>query len=478
MRNIAKLKEKYAHRPFRVGYIGYPPFVERNGKVSGPLFEAMFSLGRELGDVDPEPIECTWQDFARKLLSSDIDVISEPVMEWPLRRKVDIVPYCKIKPAFFVCRKQFADQLRWHVAKIQELLPFFESNPESHRLARHEVRDIGNIGSGLAVSEGTVSEFILVDLFMAQKVLRRKGTDLRAVALGACRGNRIFLTAFPTAREIVSKEPDNYEYVEFMPGSVPAGIAIGPDNDELYQLLKEYDGIDAASQKLNGSELEEMGIVLVRRRAGEVRGVLPLPWLWPHTPESLVKKHEWTHLFRTLWTRIPRSDIKRRTTLAIVHGIVERSSELSLQQAEAWLSGIERKIIAGSHRAPKDVEAEARELNCGLHVLDSERDPESVLAFFGVVQSVEEGVADISIYAREAVQDSRAPVLEAVQVPEVDLPAAYARPGVWVAWVERQYKCGTSVLSKGRFEPAGSLPQDDRATAVEYSPRLIEHKDG
>ena len=171
------------------------------------------------------------------------------------------------------------------------------------------------------------------------------------------------------------------------------------------------------------------------------------------------QKIKWTQEFRGLWKSINRDDIQRRTALAIVLGIIERSDESSLWRAEEWLSDIQNKIIESKQVLPESIEIEAHQLDCGLQIFDSERNPENIVAYFGVVQSIKEGVVDILFYTQETTENPKDPILEGVEVSVVDLPVAYARPGVWIAWVERQYKFGKTFLSKGRFEPASSLPQ-------------------
>ena len=174
----------------------------------------------------------------------------------------------------------------------------------------------------------------------------------------------------------------------------------------------------------------------------------------------------WCHKFRELWRTIPRENLRARTCLAIVHGIVERSSEANLRRAYDWLRDTYEGLRTGAESNAQELEAQARKQNCGLQVFDSQRDPLSATAFFGVIRSVQKGVADISFYVRETSQRPEDPVLEATEVPAVDLPLPYATPGVWVAWVEREYQDGSGVMAKGRFEPASALPPewDSRGT--------------
>ena len=168
------------------------------------------------------------------------------------------------------------------------------------------------------------------------------------------------------------------------------------------------------------------------------------------------QKDNWINMFRELWPKIKRNDFQRRTALAIISGIVERSDKSSLWRAEEWLSRMQNYITEAKEIPLESIEIEAHQLDLGLHLFDPERDPEKITAYFGVVQSIREGIADISFYVRETTENPEDPILESIEVLEAYLPIAYTRPGVWVAWVERQYKFG---MSKGRFEPASSLPK-------------------
>lgn len=186
--------------------------------------------------------------------------------------------------------------------------------------------------------------------------------------------------------------------------------------------------------------------------------------------EMRVKRRPYRDVFRNLWRKVSREDYNRRTVLAIVQGVVERSDEYSLMYASSWLRDMENMIGAEDTTCmeARKVERRIRDLNFGLQLFDAERDPVEVRAVFGVVQAVEDEIADVSLYLREAhmagnLKDTRsnesAPVIEGIRIPVIDLPRAYGRPRVWIAWVERSYgnDCEGQGIVKGRFEPGGSL---------------------
>ena len=360
--------------------------------------------------------------------------------------------------------------------KIQERNSSLWADPDSLREARYEVHDIAEIGRGLAVSEGTVAQYVLEDMFSVKGINLDKNPNLCDAAHVACKKNYIFLTAYPTAKELVDKYgAKNFEYVEFLQMRLLAGIAVDQENKALYDYLRGYRGIADAVRSLDPLKLERTGIQLLPLDDGYSGEAMPIV----SARSDFQAKEVWTHRLRALWGQIPRDDVPRRTALAIIQGAVERSNGPSVQHAGSWLFEAEAKLKGGRCPNPLEIEATLRGLNCGLQMLDSERDPDSIFTVFGVVQSIEDGVADISLYLREALGNPEAPVLEAVEVPEVDLPTAYARRGVWVAWVERQYKCGSSTLSKGRFEPGGSLPESIIASgrlSYQSVPLLSEDK--
>ena len=181
-------------------------------------------------------------------------------------------------------------------------------------------------------------------------------------------------------------------------------------------------------------------------------------------PERL---DEWRSRFRKLWLRIPRVETDRRTSLAVVHGLVERADANSLASAEEWLEAVYSQLLSEVDVVAHELECSALRLACGLPVLDFERMPTSASALFGVVEELEDGEARVLMSIPEGETDATAPIWEACTVPEVDLPTAYAIPGVWVAWVDRTYDCDGALVQKGRFEPASAL------VAVKPPPSLL-----
>jgi len=171
--------------------------------------------------------------------------------------------------------------------------------------------------------------------------------------------------------------------------------------------------------------------------------------------------------YRNSWTHISRVDYDRRAALAIQHGIVERIS------AKRWKPDIGKYLFESlenlKHRKFLDSSIIIQEIlkpaiNLGLKVRapTNLEDIFYIEAFFGVTQSIKEGVASIGIYMREARQHyglgetelQRVPILEGVEIKSTLLPKAYRRAGVWVGWIEYALKNGEPT---GNFEPAGCL---------------------
>jgi len=171
-------------------------------------------------------------------------------------------------------------------------------------------------------------------------------------------------------------------------------------------------------------------------------------------------KVELVYSFRRLWQFVSREDELSKTSLALVHGLVERASVFSIEneRTQAWLWKVYETIQRGEVDEAHELEAQARELDCGLPVLDPERDPISIRALFGVVREIEDGEARLSMSIPEGKVNPEAPLWESCSVPVVEIPKEYANEDSWVAWVERTYECDGEKVSKGRFEPASFLP--------------------
>jgi len=167
-------------------------------------------------------------------------------------------------------------------------------------------------------------------------------------------------------------------------------------------------------------------------------------------------KDELVNDFRSLWLELPRGDVARRTSLAVVHGLVERADSLSLVYAEEWLRQVYREAKTGQIKHAHELESSARALECGLPVLDPQRDPVRSRGLFGVVREIEYGQVRLSMWIHEGERDPSAPIWESCVIPTVDIPETYMELGVWVAWVERTYDFQGAMVEKGRFEPASS----------------------
>lgn len=183
-------------------------------------------------------------------------------------------------------------------------------------------------------------------------------------------------------------------------------------------------------------------------------------------PELLLGKQEGeidiktriVNLFRELWQYVSRKDEQTKVSLAVIHGIVERADSFCIEKAQNWILKVYNKIVMGNVDEAYKLETRARQLNCGLPVLDPERDPVKTTGFFGVVREIEDGEARLSILVPDAKKNPKAPLWESCRVPVVELPNEYANENVWVAWIERTYDFNGTPVAKGRFEPASLAP--------------------
>ena len=149
---------------------------------------------------------------------------------------------------------------------------------------------------------------------------------------------------------------------------------------------------------------------------------------------------------RDAWPRLSkRTPRDRRISLAVLHGLAERSAwgDLS-RQAMAFfqrnLRFLEQEEITGQR-----VENEGARL--GLPVCDTEETVEGVAGHFGYVDTIDGQRARV-VLLDEHEKDSIADLW----IPVNWLPRAYREDGAGIAWIERKYRSGV----KGRFEPASA----------------------
>jgi hypothetical protein len=218
---------------------------------------------------------------------------------------------------------------------------------------------------------------------------------------------------------------------------------------QLQHLQREEEKLAKKRQALYGELLREAEDV--ERKRGEERGL----------------KETFVMFFRELWREVSIDDWQTKVSLAIVHGLVERAHDSSLQNmhTQTWLWKIYEAIKRGDVCEADEIESQARSLNCGLPVLDMERDPVRATGWFGVVREINEGKARLSISIPEGKNDPEAPLWESCTVPQVELPLEYTIEDAWVGWIERTYDCDGVPVTKGRFEPASYLPTREIADA-------------
>lgn len=215
--------------------------------------------------------------------------------------------------------------------------------------------------------------------------------------------------------------------------------------EDLKKLERRRQEISKELEKKSGTLYEQMRIMAESRVGGR------------RSEEASAIKTTLVGSFRELWQVLRRDDEVMKVSMALVHGIIERSDDVCIEAADKWLWGVYRAVLEGSVQEAHELERKARSLGCGLRVLDPERDPVACSGFFGIVREIEEGEARLSISIPQGRTDRSAPLWESFTVSAVELPERYAVEGAWVAWLERSYNCNGSEMKKGRFEPASLL---------------------
>jgi hypothetical protein len=249
------------------------------------------------------------------------------------------------------------------------------------------------------------------------------------------------------AQKAALRMPDRI--TDYSPGFAATHRA---DKPEVAELLTKFNAAVEVVQNY-GTELEK---VLARNTSDQLG-----------TDAQLLVQE-----MRDRWRAVSSHDMHRRLSLALLHGLAERADLDTLARAQDWFSRMLSQWDAQSIPEAQQIEKSARALRVGLPTLDAERDPIAIVGVFGVIQSVDDGYADISLRIDAAATDPKIPMWEACVVPVVDLPTAYAAPGVGVVWLERTYKCDEIRLTKGRFEPASTLLKTKKARTLDVKMQL------
>ena len=175
-------------------------------------------------------------------------------------------------------------------------------------------------------------------------------------------------------------------------------------------------------------------------------------------------KKEILEKYRNHWKKIPREREDYRTLFSIAQGILERTGDSShgLLQGVYFRTVLERfeETLSQPPQPTNVIEqlgkliAPARQLSLPVKTPNIDL-ISKVEGTFGVIQSIEEGVADISMYIKAGEKDHTKPLLEGIQVPLDKIVEAYRVPGAGLCLVEYNFKDGRP--SEGNFEPASSL---------------------
>ncbi len=167
--------------------------------------------------------------------------------------------------------------------------------------------------------------------------------------------------------------------------------------------------------------------------------------------------------YRNYWAKdILRDEDDHKAIFSVLHGIVERISSENYNErvAKYFNATIENLKIKRKNNQILNPETlvelikPAFELNLPVKTPKDLENIAKIKGMFGVVHEIEDGEARISMNVWKA--SNKKVLWESTRVKASDLPNAYQREGVWVSWIEYQFKDGKEAI--GNFEPASTHP--------------------
>ena len=255
---VEELRRKHEVTPFRIGCCGYKPFVNVNHSID-ETSPAILALKRVAAHFVTEAriqcVRCKWSDVAAMLEANKVHVIADPVM--PSRaRPVYIIPYCAIEPSYVVCRMKQVGVVEGHI-RAMSTTPGGVVSVKLRRKWEAEMNGMANLGRGLGITPGTVSEAIVERLRVPKsRVKYFDDQDLLQAASRACKSGYLFMSAYPTAYEVTrSLGRDDYAMVRFCPYHLRAGFAVSPHSLPLEELLLRGNDVDSSLRTAEGALL-------------------------------------------------------------------------------------------------------------------------------------------------------------------------------------------------------------------------------
>lgn len=271
--SLMSLRTRFRKRPLVAGAVGYPPFVEINGTIQGPLVDYLEHVARDFGNT-LKIVRCTWLELPAKLENQEIDTVCDPVIR-SNARLFDIVPYITVETPQILFQAMYANTLREPLARIAQLTQASQGNQgrEPYRELRREVHEIHRRAMGFAVTAGTIEEDLLKRFSIP--VARIEGPDIVTNGFEALDANRIYCADRPSAEAILveANKKGIYHYQNaYLFGEVTfgcAGFALAPMDEELQKFFqsevsREDSMLHVQLARIPSKRLSDVGIAMLK----------------------------------------------------------------------------------------------------------------------------------------------------------------------------------------------------------------------
>ena len=292
-RTRERLTDRFSRRPLVVGYVGYPPFVCRNGRVSGPVYEALKEAAKVDLGAEVEEVSLDWADAFDRMGSNRgfesepdsngsregraVDLVVDPTI-LTFSRAVSVVPYARIRSNMLLFkrdREQVVDKHRWAIQAAGQSATQPGTFVASFKRIQEEIHALSNIGFGFATTEG-VFEHDLLRFFrvVPGKLKVLSGTDITTNTARSLNDapERMVLADYSSGKAALRKlaNPRNFAMVDLFgtPIWTQAGFAVHPEDQDLAQFLafqcnREGSIVRRALASLNRSQLEQNGLEIL-----------------------------------------------------------------------------------------------------------------------------------------------------------------------------------------------------------------------
>lgn len=255
-----RIKRRFANKPLTFAYIGYSPFVVRNGTVSGPAYEGLKAVTDKLGiAMSAQP--STWGEVfqnlspvqsgshnedgeAGKWLGTTLDMVLDPTIPTE-NRPITVIPYAQIRSNMILFHKKRELIVREKVNQISDYMTSIDHSILLLVVVREVIHELSSIGRGFVVTKGVLEHDILrffqVDAACVETLA---GHDIVQNTLAALDSDSLVLLDYPSGASVLEQldgSKTEYEMIDLFGPDFPvwayAGFAIRSSDHDLREYL-------------------------------------------------------------------------------------------------------------------------------------------------------------------------------------------------------------------------------------------------